>query len=142
LSKAGAYDRVFDLLAPWRRMLDMGLTTWAETLDPETTRSDCHGWSCAPMYEFATKILGVQPVAPGFSSVLIRPFLGYLTWARGSVPTPDGEIRVDWRLEANRIILEGEAPVGTPVVVDLPGGERAKFSGGPFRVQAMIPAKR
>jgi len=142
LSKAGAYDRVFDLLAPWRRMLDMGLTTWAETLDPETTRSDCHGWSCTPMYEFATKLLGVQPVAPGFSSVLIRPFPGYLTWARGSVPTPEGEIRVDWRLEGNRIILEGQAPVGTPVEVDLPGGERAKFSGGSFRVQAMVPARR
>jgi hypothetical protein len=43
LQKAEMGDRYLDLLAPWRAMLDLGLTTWAETPDP--TRSDSHAWS-------------------------------------------------------------------------------------------------
>ena len=142
LSKAGAYDKVFDLLAPWRRMLKVGLTTWAETLDVETTRSDCHGWSCAPTYELATKILGVQPAAPGFSRVLIRPFPGYLTRAQGSIPTPHGDVQVAWSVQGNRFVLEGQVPSDVPATVILPGGEQAGFAGGSFRMGTDIAARK
>ena len=33
-------------LGPWRTMLELGLSTWAET--PEPTRSDSHAWSAHP----------------------------------------------------------------------------------------------
>jgi len=141
LAKAGSYERVFDLFTPWRKMLEAGLTTWAETRDLERTRSDCHAWSCAPMYEFTTKVLGIQPSAPGFSRVLIRPFPGYLSWARGSVPTPAGGVEVSWRIEGERFILEGELPPGIPAEIVSPGGEQATVSGGPFRVVTSIPAR-
>ena len=41
------------------------------------------------------KILGVTPTAPGYREVSIRPALGDLTWAKGEVPTPHGQIRVN-----------------------------------------------
>lgn len=141
LAKAGAYERVYDLFTPWRQMLNLGLTTCAEVLDLERTRSDCHAWSCAPLYEFTTKVLGVQPSAPGFSRVLIRPYPGYLSWARGSVPTPAGDVHVSWSIEGNRFLLEGELPQGVPGEVVAPGGEQATFSGGRFRVETSAPMK-
>jgi alpha-L-rhamnosidase len=48
MNKAGAGDRYLDMLGPGARMLDRGLTTWAETADP--TRSDCHAWGASPNY--------------------------------------------------------------------------------------------
>ena len=142
LSKAGAYDKVFELMAPWRHMIKAGLTTWAETLDVETTRSDCHGWSCAPTYELATKVLGVQPAAPGFSRVLIRPFPGYLTRAKGSIPTPHGDVQVAWNVQGSRFVLEGQLPSDVPATVILPGGEQAEFSGGSFRLGTEIAPRK
>jgi hypothetical protein len=43
LLSAGLGERYLETLAPWRDMLTMGLTTFAER--PEPTRSDCHAWS-------------------------------------------------------------------------------------------------
>ena len=60
-------DRYLDLLAPWRAMLDLGLTTWAET--PEPTRSDSHAWSAHPSVDLLAIVAGIQPAVPGFERV-------------------------------------------------------------------------
>ena len=52
LEHAGLGDQYLKLLGPWREMLSMGLTTWAES--PEPTRSDSHAWSSHPNFDFLT----------------------------------------------------------------------------------------
>ena len=59
LDHAGLGDRYLDLLKPWRDMVAMGLTTWAE--QPEPTRSDAHAWSAHPNFDFLTIIAGIRP---------------------------------------------------------------------------------
>lgn len=54
----------------------------------------CHAWSAGPAPWLARHVLGVTPTAPGFSRVRVQPTLGDLTFARGTVPTPHGPIRV------------------------------------------------
>ncbi|MGY0036950.1 alpha-L-rhamnosidase C-terminal domain-containing protein [Pedobacter sp. NJ-S-72] len=61
---------------------------------PEPTRSDCHAWSASPDYDFLATICGIMPDAPGFSKVLIKPALGELTEATGSMPIPAGKVSV------------------------------------------------
>jgi hypothetical protein len=39
-------------------------------------------------------VLGIEPAAPGFTKVSIKPNLGRLDWAEGTYPTPKGPIRV------------------------------------------------
>jgi hypothetical protein len=90
LKKTRLGDAFLPQLDDWRRMLDMGLTTFAE--NPEPTRSDCHAWSASPVYEFLSTVLGITPAKPGFQSVRIEPFLGNLTYAEGKIPHPAGEI--------------------------------------------------
>jgi len=80
-------------------MLDRGLTTFAETVDRPggSSRSDCHAWSASPNIEIFRTVLGVDSAAPGFRRVSIRPHLGKLRRAGGSVPHPNGavEVRID-----------------------------------------------
>jgi alpha-L-rhamnosidase len=92
LRKAGLGERYVDQLAPWRHMLDLGLTTVPET--PEPTRSDSHAWSAHPNYGLLATVLGVRPAEAGFKSVRITPHLGTLQRAEGQVPHPRGVIQV------------------------------------------------
>jgi len=118
MKAAGLADRYYSQLGPWRQMLKIGLTTFAEK--PEPTRSDCHAWSASPDYDFLATICGIMPDAPGFSRVLIRPALGELSEVEGSMPHPRGMIRV--KLKKVGAGIEGE--------VELPPGVSGRFVYG------------
>jgi 3',5'-cyclic AMP phosphodiesterase CpdA len=92
LNAAGEGDRYLDMLGEWRAQLARGMTTWAES--PEPSRSDCHAWGASPNFELFRTVLGIDSAAPGFRSVLIRPFLGKLDQVSGAIPHPQGEIAV------------------------------------------------
>jgi alpha-L-rhamnosidase len=94
LKKTGLGDQLIPQLKPWRTMLDMGLTTFAE--QPEPTRSDCHAWSASPVYEFISTVCGINAAEPGFRSVRIEPFLGDLKTVSGKMPHPLGEVSVQF----------------------------------------------
>jgi len=84
----------------WGAMLDHGTTTCWETLfqdEANWTRSVCHGWSAAPAVHFATEVLGIRALEPGFRTFTVKPQLGGLAWAKGSVATPYGPLYVDCR---------------------------------------------
>ncbi|HTR32017.1 MAG TPA: family 78 glycoside hydrolase catalytic domain [Puia sp.] len=118
MKAAGMGDRYYSQLGPWREMLKIGLTTFAEK--PEPTRSDCHAWSASPDYDFLATICGIMPDAPGFARVLIRPALGELTEVEGSMPHPKGMISV--KLKRTSAGMSGE--------VELPEGVAGRFIYG------------
>ncbi|GEO05717.1 hypothetical protein AAE02nite_33810 [Adhaeribacter aerolatus] len=92
LKKAGMADLYYSQLTPWRNMLAIGLTTFAEK--PEPARSDCHAWSASPNYDFLATICGIMPDKPGFATVRVEPALGELNEAKATMPHPAGEIKV------------------------------------------------
>ncbi|MHB8734726.1 MAG: alpha-L-rhamnosidase-related protein [Terriglobales bacterium] len=94
VAHAGMADEYLGLLEPWYKMLDMGLSTWAET--PEPTRSDCHAWSAHPNYDLLSLVAGIQPALPGFAAVKIAPHLGALRRLNATLPHPDGDITVTY----------------------------------------------
>jgi hypothetical protein len=132
MKAAGMGDLYYSQLAPWRKMLSIGLTTFAEK--PEPTRSDCHAWSASPDYDFLATICGIVPDAPGFSRVLIRPALGELTEVEGSMPHPAGMIRVKLRRTGAGIAGEVELPVGVSGRF-VYGGKEVALNGGKQRVK-------
>lgn len=95
LKKAGMGNQFIPQLKPWRDMLALGLTTFAE--QPEPTRSDCHAWSASPLYEFLSITCGIRPAEPGFKSVRIEPFLGDMATVNGTMPHPAGAITVQFQ---------------------------------------------
>jgi hypothetical protein len=130
LEKAGAYGAVAThVLEPWREMLELHLSTWAEYLPG---RSDCHAWSAWPALDFVNCVLGVRPARPGFEEVVIRPHPEAADWARGSLPSPAGPIGVSWERdpETGEFCLQAQVPPGVPAVVDIPGGEPRRYPEG------------
>lgn len=111
LKKAGLADTYIGQLKPWRDMLAIGLSTFAE--EPEPTRSDCHAWSASPNYDFLATVCGIVPDAPGFAKIRIAPALGALTQVSGKMPHPAGEIAVTFtRNGAKGLTGEVTLPAG------------------------------
>ena len=108
--RAGLGDRYLDLLGEWRRMLDLGLTTWAEKAEP--TRSDAHAWGASPNVEFLRTVLGVDSAGPGFARVAIAPHPGALTRVSGRVPHPKGFIEVSLTRRGDAMEAEVTLPTG------------------------------
>ena len=110
LEHAGLGDMYLPQLAPWYNMLDLGLSTWAET--PEPTRSDCHAWSASPNYDLLTIVAGIRPGAPGFKKVRIEPHLDGLHQLNASIPHPNGTIETLYRLDGSRWTTTVTLPQG------------------------------
>ncbi|MEA5401439.1 alpha-L-rhamnosidase N-terminal domain-containing protein [Arcicella sp. DC2W] len=116
LKKAGNANLYYSTLTPWRDMLNIGLSTFAEQTDP--TRSDCHAWSASPNYDFLSTICGIMPDAPGFEEVRIQPALADLENVSGKVPHPSGEITVK---------LKRKGKTGISGEVNLPSNLSGRF---------------
>ena len=70
------------------------------------------------------RVLGIEPLEPGFAVASIEPELGPLAWARGSAPTPAGPITVDVRPDS--------VTVESPVPFELLG---ARYDAGTHTVE-------
>ena len=116
LEHAGMADVYLATLHPWRKMLQLGLTTWAET--PEPTRSDSHAWSAHPNYDLLRLVAGIRPAAPGFAEVAIEPHLGGLKKVEAAMPHPRGRIEVAYALNERG---------GTTAKIVVPQGVPAKL---------------
>lgn len=113
------------LLDPWRAMLAVGLTTFAETAEP--TRSDCHAWSAHPVLGLLQTVAGVSSVAPGWARARVAPRPGRLQRFQATVAHPEGDLRVEFGGD--------ELTVESPVEFDLDWqGRTARLDAGRHRV--------
>jgi hypothetical protein len=81
----------------------------------------CHAWSSGPTAELTRHVLGIQAVTPGFREWRVAPQSLGLDWARGTQPTPLGEITVDWRYDEQGLVsMSVFTPSGTRGTVSLP----------------------
>ncbi|MDD2476695.1 MAG: alpha-L-rhamnosidase [Dysgonamonadaceae bacterium] len=125
----------------WGAMLDLGATTFWENFNyeerlkanridelPVQSKYDihadggnhcyiglraslCHGWASGPTSWLTEHVLGFKVLEPGCKTVKIKPNLGNLKYAEGSLPTPFGEIYVrHTRLANGEIDSEIKAP--------------------------------
>jgi hypothetical protein len=97
-----------------------------------------HAWSTAPNYYLSTRVLGVRLGLPDSTStrrVTIAPQSATLSWARGTVPHPAGPVRIEWRVDGDRLMLQYSAPRGVRVSV-APQGRLATLKLSSKRVDA------
>lgn len=115
---AEVHAGVFDRWAPSQ------LKRWS--INPETQTYKemfgggdySHGWGGTPLIQMSAHILGVSPAAPGYTSVMLAPHLAGLAAARGTVPTPKGDVEVSWRYGNGVFTLDATSPPGVPIVFD------------------------
>ena len=103
----------------WGGLLDRGATTFWEQWDG-AAGGRCHGAAAAPVRVLGQQVLGVMPVEIGWRRVRVSPLVGDLDFARGTVASPMGPIRVEWE-------KVGEDQLA--VRVELPDGMEGEFAG-------------
>lgn len=130
LAKAGLGDGYLEWLDIWRKNIELGLTTWGETSEVETTRSDCHAWGASPNIEFFRTILGIESAAPYFKKVRIEPNLGTMKNISGEMPHPDGKITVNYNLSGKGLKAEITLPDGISGTFLWKGKSHELKSGG------------
>ena len=105
----------------WGFWIEQGATTLWESWDGQSSRnhhmfSDVSAW----FYKTLAGILP-DPQRPGFKHVVIKPWpIGDLTHASGETRTPYGRLRVSWRKENGRFVLEVSVPPNSSATVHLP----------------------
>ena len=125
----------------WQQMLDRQnpfyTGTFWENIGPDGTATESrtslsHGWASGPTPIMTSYVLGVQPVDPGYATFTVAPHFGSLTWAKGAVPTPYGQIFVSWVKKGASYSVKVQAPPGTTASVVL-GASHATVRGGTGR---------
>jgi hypothetical protein len=95
-----------------------------------------HAWGSAPMIQLSATVLGVKPLTPGFRTFEVRPRSCGLNWARGTVPTPHGEIVVSWRRDAGILLIDVTVPVGCEAQVGV--SKTKRIGAGQHRLEFRI----
>ncbi|MGW8317429.1 MAG: alpha-L-rhamnosidase-related protein, partial [Bacteroidales bacterium] len=134
LTEAGFGDEYLDWLDIWRKNIELGMTTWGEDSEVETTRSDCHAWGSSPNIEFFRILLGIESDAPYFEKVKIEPHLGSIEKISGEMPHPAGTISVAYEQSRRGLkadIILPEAITGTFVWE----GQPHELKGGRNEIQ-------
>ena len=71
----------------------------------------CHGWASGPTAWLAEYVLGIRIMEAGCKKIKIEPELGDLEWAKGSYPTPYGNVEISLkRLADGKIETKVQAP--------------------------------
>lgn len=126
LVKQGRFAALVDMIRyNWGMMLERGATTCWEMfpgfVEDRWTRSHCHAWSAAPGYFLPAYQLGVRPLKPGFTEILISPEPVDLLWCNGVVPTPHGDVEVSWKRD-DEFTISVALPAAVPCTFQLPEG--------------------
>lgn len=154
LTDTGHVDEAYRLLLEegcpsWLYPVTMGATTvWERwdsmlpdgTINPGEMTSFNH-YALGAVADWMHKAIGgIRPAEPGYARVLIQPQPGEgISWARTSLKTPHGEVRVEWTLDGGAFRLEATVPAGVAADVVLPDGERHTVEGGEYHF-AWAPA--
>jgi hypothetical protein len=113
LVKGGMGNDYLNRLDIYRENMALGLSTWAEYSDVNTSRSDCHAWGSSPNIEFFRTVLGIDSDAPGFSKIKVEPHLGTLKSIGGEIPHPAGKVSVNYVLDKNKWNIKISLPQNT-----------------------------
>jgi alpha-L-rhamnosidase len=145
LTKTGHLDVAYSLLMQrecpsWLYPVTMGATTiWERwdamlpdgTINPGEMTSFNHYALGAVADWIHRAVGGVAPLEPGYSRVLVAPRPGGgLTWAKTSLDTPHGTVRVSWRTDGGTLTVETELPAGVTGVLSLDGSPDTELEAG------------
>lgn len=80
----------------WYNMIRVGSTISLEAWDNKYKPNQDwnHAWGAAPANIIMRRLVGVEPLTPGFETVSIKPQIADLTYVEATVPTIRGEIKV------------------------------------------------
>eukprot|EP01051_Picozoa_sp_SAG22_P006450 SAG22_NODE_423_length_10665_cov_7.110543_3_plen_257_part_00 len=134
----------------WLNMIKQGATAsmeaWTPDEKPNLTWS--HVWSASPGFVIPWFLFGIQPTAPGWKTLTIKPAPGNLTHGHYTLPTVKGPVKADFKQslggartdsDAPRFELSVELPRDVTATVSVP--RRNKESAAMLTVYSEASAK-
>lgn len=111
----------------WLNMIRAGSTITTEAWDAKYKKNLTwnHAWGAAPANLIPRKLMGLEPLEPGFGRIRIEPQPGPLAFASLKMPTIRGTVRVDYHKEGRAIRLDVTIPANTRAEVHVPGTDPA-----------------
>ncbi len=144
-----AYALLMQEKAPgWLYNVKTGGTTiweqWAPllpdgTIDPQKEASLNHYAYGAVADWMVRRILGIEAEEGGYRSFRVAPMIGgAITWAKGHLDTPYGQILTEWSIDGDAFSVQIRVPVSTVCHVRLPDGREHTLGSGCFTLQCEI----
>jgi hypothetical protein len=84
-----------------------------------------HPWSAGATATLTERVLGIRYTDPLYTYFDAVPHPGDLTWARGSVPTPNGDIVMSWERDSRTFDMALTVPPGSTARAGVPIGNDA-----------------
>lgn len=125
----------------WYNMIRAGSTITMEAWDNKYKPNQDwnHAWGAVPANVIPRKLMGIEPLTPGWNTFSIRPQIGSLEMASIDVPTIKGTISVSCQQDASSYTIAFTVPVNTSAEVALPlpkrGQPEVKLNGQPIKVK-------
>ena len=107
----------------WYNMIRVGSTIAMEAWDTrfKNNLDWNHAWGAVPANIIPRKLMGVEPLEPGFRTFRIKPQPGSLHNAEAVVPTIRGNVKVAFQNEPGKsFILDVEIPANSEAQIYLP----------------------
>ena len=112
----------------WYNMIRAGSTITMEAWDNKYKPNQDwnHAWGAVPANAIPRKLMGVEPIEPGWKTFRIRPQIGSLEWATIKVPTIKGTVEVSCRRDDLTDRMQFTVPANTEAEVELPLRKKGK----------------
>ncbi|MDR0395038.1 MAG: alpha-L-rhamnosidase [Tannerella sp.] len=106
----------------WYNMIRVGSTMTTEAWDNKykTNNGWSHAWSSSPAHILPRKLVGIEPLTPGFETFRVKPAVTSLDEASATLPTIRGEIKAGFVKERKGFRLTVSVPGNTKARIYLP----------------------
>ncbi|TYR37874.1 Bacterial alpha-L-rhamnosidase [Sphingobacterium phlebotomi] len=110
----------------WYNMIRAGSTITMEAWDNKFKPNQDwnHAWGAVPANIIPRKLMGVEPLEPGWGVFRVRPQIGSLTRAKITVPTIKGAVVVSCQQDKSTYTLDLVVPGNTTAMLELPLPDR------------------
>jgi hypothetical protein len=95
---------------------------WYEMWESPRGMTKSHAWCSGPTALLPEKVLGVEPILPGWKQFKIQPRLCDLQWAEGVVPSVAGDISVKLKK-----LTKGKVEIGIQIEAVVPENTSSKI---------------
>lgn len=115
----------------WYNMIRAGSTIAMEAWDNKYKPNQDwnHAWGAVPANIIPRRLMGIEPIDPGWGRFRIRPQIGSLPWATLKLPTVKGTIYASYTQTATTFVMKVTIPGDTRAFVQLPCAGRITVNG-------------
>ncbi len=148
-----AYKMLLNTKCPsWLYEVKSGATTVWERWDGLDENGECEikndGTGDVPMISYNhyasgavgdflyKRVAGLEMIEPGYKKFRVKPILGGdLTYAKAETISPYGKIKVAWKIEDKKLIIDLEVPYGSSAEVIFPNEKTYSLESGKYSLE-------